>query len=129
MTRMDPAPHQIALPLIALFIAVIRIVISVVVGCVTESEAYPKSRSETAVMETMEAPAMEGVSAAMEAAPMETSHATPMEASAAKAATAVEASASASAAAARRGDIRAQHSKRGQRQQGYYRLTKHHSLP
>lgn len=69
---------------------------------------------------------MEGVSAAMEAAPMETSHATPMEASAAKAATAVEASAS---AAARRGDIRAQHAKRGQRQQGYYLLTKHRSLP
>ena len=96
MSRMDAAPHQIALPLIALFIAVIRIVISVVVGCVeTESDAYPKSRSETAVMEIMEAPSMEGVSAAIEAAPMETSHATPMEASAAKAATAVEASASA----------------------------------
>jgi hypothetical protein len=62
MSRMDAAPHQIALPLIALFIAVVRIVISVVVGCVeTESEA----------------PSMEGVSAAMEAAPMETSHAPP----------------------------------------------------
>ena len=108
MSRMDAAPHQIALPLIALFIAVIRIVISVVVGCVeTESDAYPKSRSETAVMETMEARSMEGVSAAMEAAPMETSHATPMEASAAE-------------AAARRGDIRAQHAKRGQRQQGLH---------
>jgi hypothetical protein len=70
MSRMYAAPHQIALPLIALFIAVIRIVISVVVGCVeTESDAYPKSRSETAVMEIMEAPSMEGVSAAMEAAP------------------------------------------------------------
>jgi hypothetical protein len=80
-------------------------------------------------METMEASSMEGVSAAMEAAPMETSHAAPMEASAAKAATAVKASASAAKAAARRGDIWAQHPKQGQRQQGYCRSTKHHSLP
>src|ERR1035438_7795577 len=123
MMRVDTAPHQIALPLIALFVAIIRIVVAVIVGCVeAKPETYPKSRSETVVMETAEAAAMETSHAtpmeASHAASVETSHAAAMEATAA----------SAAKAAPRRGDIRAQQAKRGQRQQGDHRFAQHHSL-
>jgi hypothetical protein len=48
--------------------------------------------------------------------------------SAAKATAVATTTTTTTAAVGRQGDIRAQQANRGQRQQGYYRFTKHHSL-
>jgi cytoskeletal protein RodZ len=127
MAGVDTAPHQVALTLFAFFIAVIWIV---VIAAVTDP------RPETTVVEA----AMESTSVASEATTVATSKAAHVAASAeathvaatsAAKATAVATTTTTTAAAAavgRQGDIRAQQANRGQRQQGYYRFTKHHSL-
>jgi cytoskeletal protein RodZ len=128
MAGVDTAPHQVALTLFAFFIAVIWIV---VIAAVTDP------RPETTVVEA----AMESTSVASEATTVATSKAAHVAASAeathvaatsaAKAtavATTTTTTTTAAAAVGRQGDIRAQQANRGQRQQGYYRFTKHHSL-
>jgi type IV secretory pathway TrbL component len=100
MTGVDMAPHQVALTLIALFVAVI-IWIVVVVG----PDADPKSRPETTVVEA----AMESASVeASKATTVTAAKTTKVAAASAAEATAVAATTPAAAAVARRGDVRAQ---------------------
>jgi hypothetical protein len=127
MAGVDTAPHQVALTLIAFFIAIIRIV--VIAAVIVGPDADPET---TAAEAAMESTSVEASSKATTVATSKATHVTAPKAthvataSAAKAA--AVASTTAAAAVARQGDIRAEQANRGQRQQSYHRFTKHHSL-